>query len=174
MKTINNFYIMKKKVLFRADLNVPVVNGVITEKSRIESIKPSIKKLIERKNKIFLLSHFGRPKGVCNKKFSLEFMCPALVKEFEIKKIHFNGILNNQDIEETINNMGFGDVCLLENIRFYKGEEKNDINFAKKLAKNFDVYVNDAFSVSHRRHASTVGITHYHPSVAGDSLLDEI
>jgi len=70
--------------------------------------------------------------------------------------------------------MSFGEVCLLENIRFYEGEEKNDMNFAKGLAKNFDVYVNDAFSVSHRQHASIVGITHYLPSVAGDSLLDEI
>ena len=174
MKTINNYYIKNKKVLFRADLNVPVVNGVITEKSRITSIKVSIKKLIERKNKIFLLSHFGRPKGLYNKKFSLEFMCSILAEEFGIKKIHFSGIFNYQNIEETINNMSFGDVCLLENIRFYKDEEKNDINFAKKIAKNFDVYVNDAFSVSHRQHASIVGITHYLPSVAGDSLLDEI
>ena len=174
MKTINNYYIKKKNVLFRADLNVPVVNGVITEKSRIAMIKPSIKKLIERKNKIFLLSHFGRPKGLYNKKFSLEFMCSILAEEFEIEKIQFNRILNNQDIEETINNMSFGDVCLLENIRFYEGEEKNDINFAKELAKNFDVYVNDAFSASHRKHASIVGITHYLPSVAGYSLLNEI
>jgi len=70
--------------------------------------------------------------------------------------------------------MNVGDICLLENIRFYEGEEKNDINFAKELAKNFDVYVNDAFSASHRQHASIVGITHYLPSVAGNSLLDEI
>ena len=89
MKTINNYCIEKKNVLFRVDLNVPVVNGIITEKSRIASIKPSIKKLIERKNKIFLLSHFGRPKGVSNKKFSLEFMCSVLVKEFGISKIFF-------------------------------------------------------------------------------------
>ncbi len=174
MKTINNYYIEKKNVLFRVDLNVPVVKGVITEKSRIISIKPSIKKLIEKKNKIFLLSHFGRPKGVYNKKFSLEFMSSKLAEEFEIEKIYFINELNNQNIKEIINNISFGSVCLLENIRFYEGEEKNDINFAQDLAKNFDVYVNDAFSASHRKHASIVGITHYLPSVAGYSLLDEI
>ena len=174
MKTINNYYIKKKKVLFRADLNVPVVNGVITEKSRIELIKPSIKKLIERENKIFLLSHFGRPKGLYNKKFSLEFMCSILAEEFEIEKIYFIKEINNQNIKKIINNISFGNVCLLENIRFYEGEEKNDLNFAKELATNFDVYVNDAFSASHRKHASIVGITYYLPSVAGYSLLDEI
>ena len=161
MKTINNYYIKKKNVLLRADLNVPVVNGFITEKSRIISIKSSIHKLIEGKNKIFLLSHFGRPKGKYNKKFSLEFMCPVLAKEFEIEKIHFIKAFNDQYIEEKIKNMSFGDVCLFENIRFYEGEEKNDINFAKELAKNFDVYVNDAFSASHRQHASIVGITQF-------------
>ena len=174
MKTVNNYHIKEKNVLLRADLNVPVVNGFITEKSRITSIKSFIHKLIKGKNKIFILSHFGRPKGKYNKKFSLEFMCSVLVKEFEIKKIHFIKAFNDQYIEEKIKKMSFGDVCLLENIRFYEGEEKNDMNFAKELAKNFDVYVNDAFSVSHRQHASIVGITHYLPSVAGDSLLDEI
>ena len=174
MKTINNYCIKKKNVLLRADLNVPVVNGLVTEKSRLTSIKPSVHKLIKEKNKIFLLSHFGRPMGKYNKKSSLEFMCSVIAKEFEIEKIHFIKVINNQNIEEKINQMSFGDVCLLENIRFYAGEEKNDINFAKKLAKNFDVYVNDAFSASHRQHASIVGITHYLPSVAGDSLLDEI
>ena len=174
MKTVDNYYIKEKNVLLRADLNVPVVNGFITEKSRIISIKSSIHKLIKGKNKIFLLSHFGRPKGKFNKKFSLEFMCSALAKEFEIEKIHFIKAFNDQYIKEKIKSMSFGDVCLLENIRFYEGEEKNDMNFAKELAKNFDVYVNDAFSASHRQHASIVGITHYLPSVAGDSLLDEI
>ena len=101
-------------------------------------------------------------------------MCSVLAKEFEIEKIHFMKAFNDQHIEEKIKNMSFGDVCLLENIRFYEGEEKNDMNFAKELAKNFDVYVNDAFSASHRQHASIVGITHYLPSVAGDSLLGEI
>ena len=174
MKTLNNYYIEKKNVLLRADLNVPVINGLVTEKSRIVSIKSSIHKLIKGKNKIFLLSHFGRPKGKYNKKFSLEFMCSILAKEFEIEKIYFIKAFNDQCIEEKIKNMNFGDVCLLENIRFYEGEEKNDMNFANELSKNFDVYVNDAFSASHRKHASIVGITHYLPSVAGDSLLDEI
>jgi len=174
MKTINNYSIRKKRVLFRADLNVPVINGIISEKTRIESIKSSIKKLIEKKNKIFLLSHFGRPKGTYDKKLSLKFMCSDLAEEFKLEKIHFIKEIKSQAIRETINDISFGDVCLLENVRFYKKEETNDLNFAKELAKNFDVYVNDAFSASHRNHASIVGITKYLPSVAGDSLLEEI
>ena len=174
MKTISNFSIKEKNVLLRVDFNVPVVEGKITEKSRIISIKSTIKKLIKDNNKIFLISHFGRPKGIFNKKLSLEFLCPTLVQEFEINKIHFVKIINNKNILKTINTMKLGEVCLLENIRFYEGEEKNDLNFAKELTKNFDVYVNDAFSASHRKHASIVRVTQFLPSIAGDSLLSEI
>ena len=137
-------------------------------------IKPTINKVIQGNNKIFLLSHFGRPKGTYNKKLSLKFMCSDLAEEFKLEKIHFIKEIKSQAISETINDISFGDVCLLENIRFYKKEEINDLNFAKELAKNFDVYINDAFSASHRHHASIVGITKYLPSVAGDSLLEEI
>ena len=101
-------------------------------------------------------------------------MCIALAKELEIEKIHFIRSFNDQDINKTINDMKFGDVCLFENVRFYAEEEKNDSNFARGLAKNFDVYVNDAFSASHRYHASIVGITHFLPSIAGYGLLEEI
>ena len=174
MKTISNFSIKEKNVLLRVDFNVPVVEGKITEKSRILSIKSTIKKLIKDNNKIFLISHFGRPKGIFNKKLSLEFLCPTLVQEFEINKIHFVKIINNKNILKTINTMKLGEVCLLENIRFYEGEEKNDLNFSKELTKNFDVYVNDAFSASHRKHASIVRVTQFLPSIAGDSLLREI
>ena len=174
MKTINNYNVKKKKVLFRADLNAPTINNVIIEKSRITSIKSSSKKLIDKKNKIFLISHFGRPKGKYTKKLSIEFMLPIIAKELEIENIYFIKSFNNQEIEETLNRMKFGDVCLFENVRFYKGEEINDLKFAKELSKNFDIYVNDAFSASHREHASVVGVTQFLPSIAGDSLLEEI
>ena len=174
MKTINNYSIKNKNLLLRVDLNVPVVDGVITDKSRIISIKSSINKLIERKNKIFLISHFGRPKGKYNKKFSLEFICQILGKELGVNKIDFMNGINIDEIRDQQNKMKFGEICLFENIRFYEGEEKNDLNFAKKLSECFDVYINDAFSVSHRNHASIVGITKYLPSLAGDNLLNEI
>ena len=174
MKNINNNFLSKKNVILRVDLNVPVHNGVIKEKSRIKAIKSTIKKLINQKNKIFILSHFGRPLGKRDKKFSLKFICSTLKKEFEINKIYFLDNLNNNKIKNTINKMKFGEICLFENIRFYPEEEKNDVNFIKKLSKNFDAYVNDAFSASHRQHSSIVGFPKVLPSFAGNSLLKEI
>jgi len=173
MKTLDNYSLKEKKILVRVDLNVPVLGGIIQEKSRIEIIKPTIKKLQKQKNKIFLLSHFGRPKGK-NNKYSLRFICEVLEKELNLTKIYFLDTLNNDEIKKTLNKMNSGDVCLLENIRFYPDEENNNIGFSKKLSKNFDVFINDAFSVSHRSHASIVGIPKFLPSLAGYSLLDEI
>ena len=174
MKNINNNFLNKKNIILRADLNVPVQNGVIKEKSRIKAIKSTIKKLIDQKNKIFILSHFGRPLGIRDKKFSLKFICSALKKEFEINKIYFLDDLDNNKIKNTIRKMKFGEICLFENIRFYPEEEKNDVKFIKKLSKNFDAYVNDAFSASHRKHSSIVGFPKVLPSFAGNSLLKEI
>lgn len=174
MKTIKNFNLKEKNILIRVDLNVPVFNGEIKEKSRIKIIKPTIKKLQKQKNKIFLISHFGRPRGQINKKYSLKFICPTLEKELDIKKIFFLNSLNNKEIQKTINQMNYGDICLLENIRFYPEEENNNLYFIKNLSKNFQVFVNDAFSASHRNHASIVGIPKFLPSFAGYSLIDEI
>ena len=174
MKYLKNQNIKEKKIILRVDLNVPLVNGIITEKSRIDAIQLTVKKLQEQKNKIFLISHFGRPNGKVNKKYSLEFICPILKKELELDKIFFLDNLENESIQNTINKMSQGDVCLIENIRFYSEEQKNDLNFVKKISKNFDVYINDAFSVSHRNHASIVGFPQYLPSYAGYSLIEEI
>jgi len=174
MKTIKNYIVKEKNVLIRVDLNVPVLNGIITEKSRLKTIKPTIEKLLNQKNKIFLLSHFGRPKGKFNKKYSLEFICSTLKEEFEVDKIHFLKNFNNDNIKKKINKMNFGEICLFENTRFHPGEEINDLNFIQEICKNFDAYVNDAFSASHRNHASIVGVTKYLPSLAGESLLKEI
>ena len=174
MKTINNYQIFKKNVLLRVDLNVPVVDGLITDKSRINSIKSTVFKLLKNKNKIFLVSHFGRPKGKYNKKFSLEFLKETLSKELNLEKIYFIEKINKKNISEFIDIMNFGEVALLENIRFFPEEEKNDSNFSREFSKYFDIYVNDAFSVSHRQHASIVGITNFLPSVAGESLINEI
>jgi len=174
MKTINNFEIKEKKLLIRADLNVPVTNGKIADLSRIIAIKSSIHKMIKNKNKIFLISHFGRPKGKYNKKYSLRFICKTLADELGIEKIKFVDSYDKNKITEIQNNLKFGEVCLFENVRFNEGEEINDLNFAKKLSECFDIYINDAFSASHRNHASIVGITNYLPSVAGDHMIKEI
>tara|TARA_Y100000590_G_C15666836_1_gene994799 strand:- start:209 stop:1402 length:1194 start_codon:yes stop_codon:yes gene_type:complete len=174
MKNLDNHSIKNKIILLRADLNVPVVEKKIIEKSRIKMIKRTIKKLQQQKNKIFILSHFGRPQGTIDKKYSLEFICPTLEKEFELDKIFFINNLDNNQIKNVIKKMQPGEICLLENIRFYLEELDNDLNFIKKLCENFDAFVNDAFSVSHRKHASIVGIPNFLPSFAGYGLLEEI
>ena len=174
MKTINNFQIKNQDVLVRVDLNVPVKDGVVLDKTRIYSIQSSINQLRLNNNKIFLLSHFGRPNGKFNKKYSLRFLCEILANILQIKEVYFINSLVSAEIETKKNLMNGGDICLIENIRFYKEEERNDLNFAKVIAKYFDVYVNDAFSVSHRKHVSVLGITNYLPSVAGNHLIKEI
>ena len=174
MKNLENYKIEQKKILFRADLNVPVVDGLITDASRIFAIKSSIKKLILKRNKIFIIAHYGRPKSKSNKKFSLNFILPVLKEIFEIDKIHFLANLDEDNIKQMFDKMKNGDVCLVENIRFYKGEEKIDLQFAKKISSLFDIYVNDAFSASHRNHTSITGFAKYIPAVAGDHFLREI
>ena len=174
MKNLENYKIENKKVLFRADLNVPVINNIITDASRIQAIKSSIKKLILNKNKIFIVTHFGRPNGKFQKKFSIKFILSSLKKIFELEKVHFLERIDNQSINKKMNEMKDGQLCLLENIRFYKEEEKIDFRFAKNLTSLFDVYVNDAFSVSHRNHSSITGFTKFLPAVAGNQLVREI
>ena len=174
MKNLNNYSINKKKVIFRADLNIPLINGKITDNSRIEAIKSSIKKLLKQQNKIFILSHFGRPKDNDKNKYSLQFILPTLQKEFGVNKVYFLDNLDEKSILRKIEEMSFGEICLIENIRFYPEEEKNDQDFVKKISKKFDLFVNDAFSVSHRDHASVVGFAKYLPAIAGDSLIEEI
>ena len=174
MKKLNKFEIKEKNIILRADLNIPFVDGIITEKSRIKIILPTIDNLIKGKNKIFIISHFGRPNGSKDDKYSLNFLCPILEEEFSIDKVFFLDSIEDNKIQSMMSEMKPGDVCLVENIRFYSDEEKNDFNFAKNLSKNFDIYINDAFSASHRDHASIVGIPKFIPSFAGLSLINEI
>ncbi len=174
MKTIKTLEIKEKKIIFRADLNIPVVEGKIKDYSRINSIIPSIQKLINTKNKIFILAHFGRPKGSVHKDLSIHFLCDELKKKLNTSKIHFLKSFNNEDIKNKQSEMNFGEVCLFENIRFKKEEESNQINFSKQLSNEFDIFVNDAFSASHRSHASIVGLPMFLPSYAGFSFESEI
>ena len=174
MKSLDNFSVERKNVLLRVDLNVPVNDGIIIDNTKLHAIKSTVNELCVKKNKIFLLSHFGRPKGQFNKKYSLEFLTKILANILSIEQIYFVSSCYGEEVNRQINLMQPSDICLLENVRFYEEEEKNNTYFSKYLAKHFDVYVNDAFSASHRNHASIVGITKYLPSLAGNSLIEEI
>ena len=174
MKLQSNLKISKKNVLVRVDLNLPRLGKKITDYSKIYLLKKTIKDLINRKNKIFLLSHFGRPNGKVDHNYSLKFILKELQSSLGIKKINFVNDCVGIKIKNKILKMKYGEICLMENIRFYKQEEKNDKNFCKRLSKNFDYYINDAFSASHRKHASIVGITKFLPSLCGLSFEKEI
>jgi len=163
----------KKKVLLRLDLNVPLENGIITDETRINKILPTIKFLLDKKAQIIIISHVGRPKGKVNQDFSLRPICKNLEKKINKKiKIIIEDIfkLTKEDLFKDSNSQ----IVILENIRFYEEEEKNDTSFAKKLASLGDLFVNDAFSCSHRAHASVNKITEFLPSFAGLQLETEI
>ena len=163
----------KKKVLLRLDLNVPLKKGLITDETRINKIIPILNFLIKEQSKIIIISHVGRPKGKVVTDLSLKPICKNVEKKIN-KKIR----LVKEDIFKLKKEDLFKDpndqIVFLENIRFYKEEEKNDTNFAQHLAKLADLYVNDAFSCSHRAHASVSKITEFLPSFAGLQLETEI
>ena len=163
----------QKKVLLRLDLNVPLKNRAITDQTRINKILPVIEFLLRKNSQIIIISHVGRPKGKVNKDLSLRPICENLEKKInrKIKMISEDIFkLNKDDLFKDPNNQ----IVFLENLRFYEGEEKNDIYFAKHLAKLADLYVNDAFSCSHRAHASVCKITEFLPSFAGLQLETEL
>tara|TARA_A100001011_G_scaffold277590_1_gene287325 strand:+ start:73 stop:1251 length:1179 start_codon:yes stop_codon:yes gene_type:complete len=163
----------KKRVLLRLDLNVPLRNGIITDQTRINKILPTINFLIKKGSKILVVSHVGRPKGRINKDLSLKPICESLEK-----KINQKVSLIKDDIyklkRDDLFNILEEQIIFLENIRFYKEEEKNDSNFSKHLSKLADIFVNDAFSCSHRNHATINKITEFLPSYAGIQLETEI
>ncbi len=169
----HNLKLKDKKVLLRVDLNVPIKDGTITETSRIEKIIPTIKLLIEKEAKIIILSHIGRPKGKVIREMSLEPISKKLASLLN-KEILFNNKLINENTISEVNKITNGSIMMLENIRFNEGEELNDKEFAKKISNLGDLYVNDAFSVSHRSHASVEGITRYIPSYYGLQITEEI
>ena len=163
----------QKIVLLRLDLNVPLKDGLVIDETRIDKIIPVINFLIEKKSKIIIVSHVGRPKGKVNKVLSLKPVCLNLEKKINKKIKLFNDNifeLKKDDLFKSHDNK----IVFLENIRFYKEEEENDTTFAKHLASLADFYVNDAFSCSHRAHASVSKITKFLPSFAGLQLETEI
>ncbi len=171
--TDQNLILQGKKVLLRVDLNVPMKNRAITETSRIEKILPTIKLLIEKKAKIIILSHIGRPKGKVVSEMSLEPISKKL-SQYLNKEVLFNKNKINENTISEINKVSNGSIMMLENIRFNEGEETNDKEFSKKISTLGDIYVNDAFSCSHRAHASIDGITKYLPSYFGLQITEEI
>jgi len=162
-----------KKVIVRVDLNVPMKDGVITESSRIIKILPTIKLLIEKKAKIIIFSHIGRPKGKVVNGMSLKPISNKL-SDLLNKEVIFNKNVISEKISAEIDKIKDGSVMMMENIRFYDGEEKNDDTFSKTISNLGDIYVNDAFSCSHRAHSSIEGITKYIPSYCGLQLVEEI
>ena len=165
--------INQKKILLRLDLNVPLENGKITDATRINKILPTIKFLLNNKAKIIILSHVGRPKGKIINKLSLKPICEDLNKKINENIKLISKSLKELKSEDLFNNPN-EKIIMLENLRFYEEEEKNDSEFAKNLAKLADIYVNDAFSCSHREHASIYEITNFLPSYSGLQLNQEI
>ena len=167
------FNLAHKRILLRIDLNVPITNGKVTDKSKINKIVPVIKELISRKTKIILISHLGRPKGKIDQKLSLKVIAPILETLLNSKVHFFNESYGSSAIEKS-KKISPGEVLLLENIRFNKEEELNGVSLAKELSKIGDIYINEAFSCSHRAHASVCEITKHIDSYAGKLLAEEV
>ena len=164
VKTIDNIDLHGKRVFVRVDFNVPLdADGSVTDETRINVAVPTIKELQAKGAKIILASHLGRPKGVRNDSMSLSPVAPLLAQKLGTPVLFLDDCIGEK-IEIAVNSLQNGQVTLLENLRFHKGETENDGEFASNLAKLADVYVNDAFGTAHRAHASTYGIP---------SLLDE-
>ena len=173
-KTVEDIDVTGKKVLVRCDFNVPLdANGNITDPKRINEALKTIRYLISHKAKVILCSHLGRPKGEFNSKYSLTpvaaYLTKALGQEVKMAKD-----VVGESAKSIAASLKEGEVELLENVRFEKGEEKNDPAFAKQLASLAEIYVNDAFGTAHRAHASTAGVANYLPAVCGYLIQKEI
>ena len=165
---------LKDKIIFiRVDLNVPIKDEIVLDETRIERITPTIEELLEKEPKICLLSHFGRPDGANNSKFSLNKIISSLEKHLK-KDILFIENSFEENVKEKLQSLSNNQIALYENTRFHDGEEKNDQDLAMKVAQNADYFVNDALSVSHRSHVSTVGIAKCLPSFSGRYLEKEV
>ncbi len=160
VKTIDDVSLSGQRVLVRCDFNVPFdAEGKISDDTRIMGALPTIKKLVADGAKVILCSHLGRPKGEKNPKYTLAPVAVALADRLG-QPVKFVEDCIGEPVKEAVAAMSDGDVILLENVRYYKGEEKNDPEFAKELASVADAYVNDAFGTAHRAHASTEGVAH--------------
>jgi len=175
IKTLKEIKSLKgKKILLRVDFNVPInAKNKIQDDSRIKESLPTIKYLIENEAKIIILSHLGRPEGKIVESLKLDLVAKHLGKLLKKRVKKLNDTIGNE-VEKEIGKMKNKDIIVLENVRFYPEEEKNDKKFSKELAQLADFYVNDGFGVSHRAHSSTEGITQYLPSFGGFLMEKEI
>jgi phosphoglycerate kinase len=161
------------RILVRADLNVPMADGKITDTTRIDRVASTLTELADRGAKVIVLSHFGRPKGAPEAKYSLAPVAAALGGILG-RKVGFAPDCVGPDAKKAVDALPEGGIIVLENTRFHPGEENNDPAFAHALAENGNVYVNDAFSCAHRAHASTEAIAHELPAYAGRAMEDEL
>ncbi len=172
-RTLDGLAVAGKRVLLRADLNVPVHDGKIGDQTRIERLCPTIRELSQGGARVIVISHFDRPKGKRVPSMSLAPVALALGRALG-RHVRFADDCVGVMASQAIDTMRDGDVVVLENTRFHAGEEKNDPEFAQKLADLADIFVNDAFSAAHRAHASTEGVTHFLPSYAGRLMQAEL
>ena len=168
-------FVNNKVCFVRCDLNLPFTDGKITDFTRLDKTVPTIKEILLRKGKIILISHFGRPNGKFNETLSLKPLVPFLEKRIgKIIKFCDEDIKNSEKLKKKINKLESGGVMLLENIRFYKEEEENDLNFSKNLSSLGDIFINESFSSSHRSHSSITGISTFLPSFPGKLFQYEL
>lgn len=173
LKTLDDIDVANKRVLVRVDFNVPMRDGKITDTTRIDRAMQTLDELSSKGAKVIILSHFGRPKGEVNSDLSLSPIADAL-GEISGKPVAFAKDCIGEESRPIIDAAPWGSFIVLENVRFHAGEEKNQSEFAAALAENGDIFVSDAFSTAHRAHASTEGIAHILPSVAGRLMQAEI
>jgi phosphoglycerate kinase len=172
-KTIEDIDVSGKKVLVRVDFNVPIKDGEVGDDTRIQAALPTLRYLLDHQASLILCSHLGRPKGEVKSEFSLKPVANHLSQILD-RPVAFAEDCIGPVAEKAANQLNPGEVLLLENTRFHAGEKKNDQEMAKQLAGLADIYVNDAFGTAHRAHASTEGVAHYLPSVAGFLMQKEI
>jgi phosphoglycerate kinase len=173
-KGIDDIDVAGKRVVVRADLNVPLAKGQVSDATRIERLIPTLKALCERGAKVIVLSHLGRPDGQKKPEYTLRPVAEKLDSMMGGRRVHFATDCIGPDVKNAIAAINPGEVLLLENLRYYPGEETNDPAFVAELARHGDIFVNDAFSVSHRAHASVFGIAHALPAFAGPQMLAEL
>jgi phosphoglycerate kinase len=172
-KTLDEVDVANKRVVLRADLNVPIKDGKVTDETRIVRLTPTIRELAEKRARVVVLSHFGRPQGKAVPEMSLKPLVEPLARALG-KPVSFAPECVGAAAEAAANALGPGEIVLLENLRFHAAEEKNDPAFAKQLAALGEIYVNDAFSTAHRAHASTEAIARLLPAVAGRLMEAEL
>lgn len=174
LKTIDDADVVGKRVLVRADLNVPMQNGVISDATRIERFLPTVRELTKRGARVVIMTHFGRPGGQVDPSLSLAPVAEKVAELLPGTKVSFAPDCIGEKAEAVVASLSNGDVAVLENLRFHKGETDNDPAFVSELVALGDLYVSDAFSTSHRAHASTEGIARHLPSFAGPLMMLEV